>query len=174
MKKTIKNAVIAIAVGIAAASFALTGCFSDEPKTFEKEGMSITLTTKFSEQNIVTQTVYYVSTDSVVTGLKEEFSLMYGFEDYTVSEYTDLVIANNMLDAQVYDREGKSYLWFTYEKSVSGKDFYYLATTFKASDAFWLIQFGCETSDKEKLSDSFFEWADSVTFTGQSSGQETL
>lgn len=159
---------------MATACFALVGCFGGKPKTFTKEGMSITLTTKFNEQNIVTQTAYYVSTDSVVTALKEEFSLVSGFENYSLSKYTDMVISNNLLNSAVNSREGKDYLWFTYEKAVSGKDFYYLATTFKASDAFWLIQFGCETSDKGEFTETFFGWADSVTFTVPSAGQENL
>lgn len=171
MKRMFKSLVIAAAVCASAACLALTGCFGSTPETFSKAGMSITLTDEFTEQNIVTQTAYYVSTDSVVTCLKEEFSLMAGFEDYTLAEYTDMVFYNNSLDADVNSREGENYyLWFTYEKTVSGKDFYYLSTTFKASDAFWLIQFACETSDKEKFTDTFLGWADSVTFTAADSG----
>ncbi len=173
MKKVFKSIIITAVISMAAACLVFAGCFGSKPKTFTKEGMSITLTSKFNEQNIVTQTVYYVSLDSVVTGLKEEFSLMPGFGDYTLTEYTQLVITNNSLDSEINTKEGKSYLWFTYEKEVSGKDYFYLATTFKASDAFWLIQFGCETFNREKLTDTFFEWADSVTF-GQPSGQDNL
>ncbi len=174
MKKIVKSIIVTAAVALAAVCLTLVGCFGGKPKTFSKAGMSITLTTKFTEQNIVTQTAYYVSTDSVVTALKEEFTLGEGVKDYTISEYTAIVILNNSLTATPNVREGKSYLWFTYEKKVNGKDFYYLATTFKATDAFWLIQFACEQSDKEKLTDTFLGWADSVTFETPTEGQEKL
>lgn len=173
MKKSFKRFIIA-ALALAAACLTLVGCFGGKPKTFTKAGMSITLTTQFSEQEIVTQTAYYVSRDSLATALKEEFSIVSGLEDYTLAEYTDLVLANNKFNSEVNSREGKSYLWFTYEKAVNGKDFYYLATTFKSTDAFWLIQFACATSDKEEFTEKFLGWADSVTFTAPSEGQDNV
>ncbi|MGN0812084.1 MAG: hypothetical protein ACI4MQ_01055 [Candidatus Coproplasma sp.] len=169
MKKIFKTGIIsAVLAVIAAVCITLGGCAS--PKTFSKSGMSITLNSKFTEQTIVTQTAYYVSTDSIVTGLKEEFALMAGFADYTIAEYTSLVLSNNSLTATVNTREGKDYRWFTYTKEVSGRNFFYLATTHKASDAFWLIQFACDVSDESKFTDTFLGWADSVTFTSTNSG----
>ncbi len=139
-----------------------TGCALE--KTFEKAGMQITLTSKFYEKEILSQTAYYESTDSIVTAVKEEFSIADGVEDYTVSDYTDIVLEANNVTANVNTREGKDYLYFTYEKQVSGKDFYYLATTHKGPDAFWLIQFACLVSDKGSKTETFLKWADSVTF----------
>lgn len=140
----------------------LAGCSSD--KVFEKAGMQITLTSSFYEKELVSQTAYYESRTALVTCLKEEFSLMYGFGDYTLSEYTNMVMSNNSLHQDVSEREGQDYLYFTYEKTVSGNDYFYLATTHKADDAFWLIQFACFTSQKENKTETFLDWADTITF----------
>lgn len=138
----------------------LSGCVKS--KTFSKAGMSISLTSEFTEKDIVSQTVYYESRKCIVTALKEEFSLL---PNYSLSEYTDTVKSNNKLTAESHVREGKDYMYFTYEKTASGKNFYYLATTHKSDDAFWLIQFICEQSDKDKYNDKFLGWADTITFT---------
>lgn len=143
----------------------LAGC--SQEKTFEKAGMQITLTSNFHEKDYVSMTAYYESRDAIVTVLKEEFSLVDGFKNYTLTQYTNTVLKANKLTAAVSTREGKDYQYFTYEKSVSGKDFYYLATTHKASDAFWLIQFACVVSDKDSYTEKFLGWADTVVFGAQ-------
>lgn len=142
---------------------AVAGC-TISPKTFEKAGMQITLTTAFYEKEMVSQTAYYESRTAVVVALKEEFSSLPGASDYTLSDYTDLVISGNRISAETHTREGKGYEYFTYEKTVSGNDYFYLATTHKTDDAFWLIQFGCFTKNKDNKTETFLEWADTITF----------
>lgn len=157
------NALTTGIISLIACLLLFIGC-TPSPKTFEKAGMQITLTGSFYEKDIASMTAYYESRTSIVTALKEEFTLADGFENYTLSQYSGLVLKGNKLTATVHEREGKEYQYFSYEKSVNGKEFYYLATTHKASDAFWLIQFGCVVSDKDKFENVFFDWADTVTF----------
>lgn len=161
MKKKLLALAISL-IAVVACAVGLTGCSSD--KTFEKAGMQITLTSKFTEKEILSQTAYYESRDALVTALKEEFTLAPGFSSYSLEEYTDLVLSQNLLSTTKSTREGKDYMYFSYEKQVSGKDFYYLATTFKTEDAFWLIQFACNASEKDGKTDTFLKWADTVTF----------
>lgn len=171
MKKGLKRSlfgglVAALAAVLLAVSF--TGCFGATPRNFEKSGMNITLTTAFNEKSIVSQTAYYESRNAIVTVLKEEFENFNGGngEAWTVSRYTDAVLSNNGMPSLTKNtREGKDYIYFTYEKTVTGRDFYYLATTHKGTDAFWLIQFACVATDKDKMTEQFLEWADTVTFT---------
>lgn len=153
------------AVGVAAVALAtfFAGCKA-EPKTFTAAGMSITLTDEFYEKSLVSQTAYYESQNAIVTAVKEEFSLMSGLSGYSVSRYTDMVISGNNLIADKYERDGKEYMYFSYKKTVTGRDFYYFATTHKSDDAFWLIQFACLQTQKDKYTDIFFGWADSITF----------
>ena len=164
MKRMFGTLVASVSVALACI-FALTGCsfFQAKEKTFEKAGMRITLTSDFVEKEIVSQTVYYESRKVIVTALKEEFSMLAGLENYSLEEYTDLTISGTRLSAQAEQREGKDYLYFSYEKNVSGNQFFYLATTHKMSDAFWLIQFACFLGEKEKYTETFLSWADTIT-----------
>ncbi len=145
--------------------FAFAGCsfFQVQEKTFEKEGMSITLNTSFVEKEIEGQTVYYESLKAIATALKEEFTMLAGLADYSLEKYTDLTISGNQLSAKAEYREGHDYMYFSYQKNVSGNTFYYLATTHKMSDAFWLIQFACLADEKDKYFEQFLSWADTVT-----------
>ena len=140
----------------------LVGCSLLEPedKTFSKAGMSITLTDEFSEQELVTQTAYYVSTKAVVTVLKEDGSTI---ADYTVKEYAELVCTVNALDDSDVV-EGDGYAEFTYEEELSGKEYFYYARCFKNGTDFWMFQFACETKNTEDFLDTFKQWASTVTF----------
>ena len=135
-------------------------------QTFTKEGLSITLTSAFSEQELDTQTAYYVSQNAVVTTLKEEFSLLQkaGIStDGSLADYAQVVINNNQIDSRVLEEEGLT--CFTYEKLVGEKNISYYATVFRDTTAYWLVQFGCETSQFEQLKPQFMEYAKTVTFT---------
>ena len=140
----------------------LMSCAFLEPKekTFTKAGISITLTEQFVEQEYVTQTVAYVSQKAIVTALKEDGTQIPG---YDVTEYAKLVCTANKLDeSKVVTKSG--YAEFTYEKEVSGKDYYYYARCFKNGTDFWLVQFACETHNVEELTPTFQKWASTVTF----------
>lgn len=138
-----------------------TGCgvFVDSPKTFTKSGLSITLTEAFSEKEYVTFTAYYLSSNMMVTALKEEFSLFDGM-NLTLDEYAQLVIEANSLDAEVSHENGL--VCFTFQQAVNGKDFSYLAAVYEAEDAYWLVQLGCESGNFEKLKDEMVKYAQSV------------
>ncbi len=150
--------------------FLLISCFtlsvfvgckqSAKPKTFEKAGMKITLTTDFYEKELLSQTAYYESTNAIVTAVKEELSFFPSH--FTVALYAQAVVANNQINVSVNLLGDMAY--FTYEKTVSGHDFFYYATCHKSSDAFWLIQFACELDDKEDLMPTFEEYVASIEF----------
>ena len=140
-------------------------------KKFSKAGVTITLTDKFIEKELVSQTAYFESTQMVVTLLKEEFTLLAGLENWTLKKYAETTISGNGLTAEVVETE-KSYVYFEYEKTVSGNDYKYLATCHKADDAFWLIQFGCFSKNYDKLQEDMFKYADSVTFGAETVSSE--
>ena len=146
----------------------LSGCsmFGAKEKTFSKAGMSITLTSDFEEKELESLTVYYESSNAIVAVLKEEFTLFDSLdlaaEDLTLNDYADLVLANNGLNAEI--KEANGLVYFNYEKDANGKSNTYLATVYKADDAFWLIQYCCPTDDYQKMEPGFIEWAQTVTF----------
>ena len=61
-------------------------------------------------------------------------------------------------------KEEEGLTCFTYEKEQNGKNFEYYATVFKGPDAYWLIQFACETENFDDFLPDFQKWANSVTF----------
>lgn len=147
----------------------LSGCFSDimvipskdsigESKTFEKDGIQLTLTDRFQEQESeVGFYAYYVSNFCGVTVLKEKFTLEEGLDERPLEEYITNVIANNgHTDIEPQNRDG---LWY-YVKDVGTAGSY--SYSFKGSDAVWVVQFICMTSDAPKLEDMFFLWASSI------------
>ena len=152
-------------VCVAAMAVCMLASCGASSKDFSAAGMTITLTNAFTEKELASATSYYESTTSIVLTLKEEFSL---FEqngistDISLKEYAELIAYNNGFDVEIIENDGLTY--FTYENTANGKDFTYLATVHKCSDAFWLIQFACESKNYEKLSKDFMTWAKSVKF----------
>lgn len=168
MKKILK--VLLLVLCLAMFASLISGCglsaaiTKGSPKDFTKAGMTITLTTKFSEQELVNQTACYSSQTIVVTALKEENSL---FEKANVqvknlSEYANLVIETNKISSTVKESDGATY--FIYEAEANGKTFKYYARVFKAEDAYWLVQFGCEKDNFDGLELEFVDYSDTVVF----------
>ncbi len=144
----------------------LTGCgaFSSgeastaPPKTFTKDGFTITLTEDFEESEVETQTAVYQSQNSVVLALKEDASQFDG--DLTLTQYAELVLSNNDLSSPIEEKEG--FTCFTYEKKSGFTTYAYLAIVQKSEDAYWLIQFGCNARHFDTQMNAFLEWAKTI------------
>ncbi len=147
----------------------LCGCFPEimlvpdqdsigKPKTFEKDGIKLTLTDKFIEKESEAGFyAYYVSNHCGVVVLKEDFSLEEGLANRSLEEYVGNVIANNgHTDIEPQNQDD---LWF-YVKDDNGSRSY--SYSYKGSNAFWIVQFLCMTSDAPTLEDQFYLWAKSV------------
>ena len=156
-----KLSVLALIVLTCTLVSVLVGCslLDPEAKSFSAAGMTITLTDEFTEEELITQTAYYVSQKAVVMALKEDGSTI---SEYSVADYAELVCTVNEMDVEVIEKDG--YAEFTYEEEVSGKTYHYYARCFKNGTDFWLFQFACETKNTEKFADLFETWASSVTF----------
>ena len=137
-----------------------------EPKTFDDNGMSITLTNEFSKVEVEERTNCYGSEKVAVLALKEDFSLVEGFSDYTLEQYRDLVVENNSSLSSVELKETEGLLGFEYDfyNADADKTLRYFSYVYKADDAFWMVQFATETKYVEELSPKIIEWAKSVTF----------
>ena len=129
-----------------------------EPKIFEKEGIKLTLTDKFIEKESESGFyAYYVSDFCGVVVLKEEFSLEEGLADRPLEEYIGNVITNN--GHTDIKPQNKDDLWFYVRDSGETRSYSY---SFKGSNAFWIVQYLCVSSDANELEDLFFLWANSV------------
>lgn len=144
----------------------LTGCsLGKTTKTYSTNGISVTMDSGFYEKELVSQTVYLESQDAIFTALKEDFESLVGTtitSESTLKEYADVIKTGNNLTEDFIEKDG--ILYTTYEKEVSGKDFFYLVTVYKTNDAFWLINFASNAKDKAKFEPKFIEWAKTITF----------
>ena len=145
----------------------LVGCGQEvQSKTFSEQGMSITLTNEFKEFDAGEFTVGYESKNVAVIALKEEFSLMEGFEDYTLEEYGNLVLKNNEMDfCELNTAEGLTYFEYLYTDPESEEDYQYFSCVYKAEDSFWLIHFVTLADSLGVYADQMLTWAKSVEFT---------
>ena len=161
--------IVLLTVSLCLLSCLLCGCFSGvmvipnndsigEPQNFEKDGLTITLTDRFKEeQSRRGFDAYFVADFCGVVVLKEEFTLEEGLSERPLEEYITNVIANNgYTDITPQAKDG---LWF-YETSSNGR--YKVSYCYKGSDAFWIVQFICNQSDAPMLKNMFYLWALSV------------
>jgi len=163
MKKTI-TVVIAVLFCLG-----LYGCFNRslvdperdsivEDKVFKHSGITITLTNEFVEKDSeLGFDAYFVSEYCGVVVLKEEFFLKEGMSDLTIEEYVDHVIDNN--GHKNVEPQYKDGLCFYSNRNGSTQVYSY---AFKGSDAFYIVQFLCMTSDVPILEEMFFQWAQSI------------
>lgn len=145
----------------------LGGCFNTNVKQqeYSSHGFKITMDEGMTEKELATTTATFMNDKVVVTALKEEFSTLEVVDvnkDSTLEDYAKAVLKNNKADYELKEKDGIHY--FEYEETVNGKDFYYLAPVYKSDDAFWLVNFACEKSNKDDYYDTFIKWAKTVAF----------
>jgi len=141
---------------------ALCACGKSE-KTFEEEGFKITLTNEFAKKDLENFTYYYQSLTSFVTALNEPMTTLeyLGLSNAsTVEDYLTEVASANKKEADIKTRN--NYAYFDFESTTDNNTFYYLCAAYKSDNGFWLLNFGCKAEDKDKMSEQFLTWADSV------------
>lgn len=137
--------------------------FAAKTQEFTKAGLTITLTQGFHEQDVVSQTATYASSDHIVICLKEEFYALKQSNipaNISLEEYAEAVIRNNNIETNLTGDETRPY--FIYSRQINGKEFSYLTMVFKGSDAFWTVTFACETKKFDEAQGQFIEWADTI------------
>ena len=156
-----------LVIATLACAMLLCAC-SASPKTFIKDGMSITLTNKFSESTQEGFTVVYASMTEGVMVTKESFDSLAAVNitaDSTLTDYANIVIsANSLTNIEVKTASDNKVTYFTYESTVDGVSYSYVATVFKGTNAFWLIQFSSTTENfNAEMQNTFLGYAASVT-----------
>ena len=152
--------IVAALVFVAVYSFSNLPVYNSDDKVFSQSGLTITLTDKFYERDMVPFTAVFGSSDLIIFALKEEF-VLFENQNLSLKEYAEFVIAANQTDTTVKVVEGLTS--FTFEDHVNGKDYVYFATVYKGDDAYWLLQFACETTKYESLRPAIIQYAKSVT-----------
>lgn len=158
---------IGLAVLVFMVSLVLVGCSlgGDKQKTYSTNGFKVTMDEGFYEKDLISATLYLESNNAIMTALKEKFTDLSAVDlskDSKLDDYIELVMTVNKATGEPKKSSDGKYQYFTYEKEVSGKTFYYQATVVKGSDAFWLVNFACLESEKADFQEKFLKWADSI------------
>lgn len=166
---TRKGLVVSIALSVIGAIIGYTfaaGLLTNKTpvaKTFSSDGMTIELTNEFREKGIENYTVAFDSKKVAVFALKEEFTLLDGFEDYTLEQYVDLVIqANNLTSVEIKTVDGLMHFEYEHTNPETNDTYQYFSYVYKANDGFWLIQFATLDENVEEYAVKIVEWAKSV------------
>lgn len=167
-KKVIVILLAALVVGLAVYFAVSRGTISSsevKPKGFSADGIKITLTNRFNETGEEGFTVCFSSDEVHVNVLREEFDPE---ADHTLDEFGEAAIENIDTDAEIELKSDGGLTYFSYEYTSTETNHQYLYYTFlyKASDAFWIVQFVTPEEYLQDYEESFFEWAKSVEFTG--------
>lgn|GEM_PF-5094403 len=161
MKKLLVAIVsVAVLVGVAA-------CSGPGSKTYtDPSGFSITMPSGFTEQDQANYTAYYETTATAFFALKASFADLASAgltAKSTTGDYLNAVMAANSPTTTLQPSGDLKY--FTYQRTVAGKDYFYLATAYKTANAFWLFQFASEQKNAATYQASFLQWAGSITFS---------
>ncbi len=166
MKHFVKTLLVA-ALALTLLFTASCSLFAEEPKTFTSGEVSITLTNRFNEVENENFTVTYASSKVAVVLLKETYTDLAAAgltAASTAADYAEVVIeVQNLTGSTVSVENGLT--CFTYESTVDGVTYRYLSTVHKTDDAFWMVQFGCDTDDFDANKADFVTYAKSVSFS---------
>lgn len=145
-------------------ALSLFACGGGE-KTYSFDEFSITMEAGLAQKKIDGQTYYLEGRRMIFAVNKQLFSGLSGLSSAsTVADYVEAVFDNNGLSATpLAVTDGATpFEYFTYEKTVEGKDYFYLAAAFKGTDSFFLCNFSCFLSDKDSYQPKFLTYAQSI------------
>lgn len=146
----------------AAALLLCPGC-GERTAVFEADGLSISLTSDYREEEQENMTAYYESSMAAVMIQKYSFAEVSGAglsTDISTVDYAELIIQSGGLDSVVTEEDGVAY--FEYVSEVDSVSFSYLACVYKGGDAFWLVQFSSISDIYDEMKSEFLTFAESV------------
>ena len=146
----------------------LSSCNNITDEVFEKDGITITLTSEFIERSYENYYVSYDSKNIAVFVIKEPFSALKGLENYTLSEYAELMKLNCTKDGNLPNDvaviDGVTYFEYSFFNK-DGTSYKYFTAMYKGDDAFWTVQFASPLSGYEGFRAQIVEFAKSVKVT---------
>ena len=166
---TIVCALLLVAILAGCGSTGSTNPIDAKAKTFDAEGMQITLTTDFSQESLEGYTVGYAAKTAIVLALHEtkaEFAEA-GVEDVTFEQYVEFVKGANE-DKEIVDGEpidGNPTLLYDFLNEEQNVTYRYLTVLYESDDGFWMVQFASQKDNFDAYEPSFIEAAKSVSFS---------
>lgn len=133
---------VALCLMLVAALF--TGCIPDSREfTCQDLTMDVPLLMKdVSSDSAFSKFTFALDSNKVaIFGSREAFGNV-DVSDVTEMDYAKALIDNNQHDCMPITRSNEQYVYYTYEATVDGELYKYVAGCYKGSEAFWLVQFG--------------------------------
>lgn len=166
MKKVISAFVLICVLVSVLCGCSLLSAKSGSDKEFSGEGLTITLTDNFRTAEIEGYTLCYDSFDVAVYALKENFEVFEnaGLDNVTLDDYKGYVLKANSKYSPKEDNFFDGLTVLRYESYIEAKktNFTYFVSLYKGTDAFWIVQFACKSSEYADYEQYFVKWARSV------------
>lgn len=141
---------------------------SDDPaKTFTEEiGFSITLTEAFSKYDMDGCTLCYDSSQVAVFCIQNKLSDYPEMAKISFEEYVADVMKKNADKkfTRQFEIDGIACVEYEADDLTQEKTWYFLTAIMDSGDAYWLVQFMCESGYRDALSPAFETWLSSISF----------
>ena len=143
----------------------LSACAVDDPqasdKTFEKNGLTVTLTRNFSEKDSVSGdnlVCYYESGSAFFLATKEmkDAAKYPAFADFAAAVAEDVELTADAAGASPF-----SYGYYSRKKGCTS--YGYMLCLYEGSDRYYVVNIGCKYSRLESLKEDFLADARSVS-----------
>lgn len=160
----IASVIVGVAAGQLISSLMNADIFvSNDPKTFQDQGMQITLTQRFQQASYDGFEVSYESNDVAVFAFWDDPTAIPGQTVDSVESYCLLFLENNAMPAtDMKTHDGLTYC--TYTADVDADLCHYYAFFYQDGDRIWVVQFAVFQEDLPEYESQIFQWAHSVTF----------
>ncbi len=157
--------IIAILIGAAVGALVTSMINIVRPKTFTKDGLSITLDTSFKEDKEEPFNAVYLSKKRGVGVMTSKSEFPKG-SDVTLYEYCDMVMESAGLPSGSLKKDGDKY-YFEYDFTNPDNKITYHYRVYalqESTDTFWLINFYSIKSAASKMESKYKTWVSSVKF----------
>ncbi len=174
-KKSNKGKIIfaVVFVILMAAVFIFAYVFSKNPRTFSKNGISITLSSSFKYANDSDVTFSVTSEKARVDAEEFKFSEFPDYKGISQIEfatllknnynYVALVTERMNWSSEIYQEDGLVYFDYTLS-GITNSEYKHRAYFFTTDDSVWLVEFTARESEYDSVSKSFNDWAKTITF----------
>jgi uncharacterized ion transporter superfamily protein YfcC len=156
-----KNIIVTIVIIIT--MFTLTSCKVKE-QTFSANGITVTLNTKFKQQDISGSQVIYVSRKIGFMGNKESKKLL-NVADNKLDIYTKKVVeVNNLKEIELftYNQDGVVFMYGYYTAEVNNIKYKYMLVTKEGEDNYYTMNFWSLEKNFNKNMNLFIDWAKTI------------
>lgn len=141
-----------------------TNSSSVKEKTFDIEGVRISLPNNMISYDSEQYNIYLANNDLLFLGIKETFTSLNSIglnSDSTLEEYAEVIKQVNNTSSFI---KKDNYMYYMKTENIENQNYDYVIVVKKSEDSFWLFNFAYLTSNKSVLQDKVFEYINTIEF----------